>query len=48
MKPDIFTKAVLTMITITLTVIACNQHLSSTTTAYAQSGVNGHGRLGDR
>jgi hypothetical protein len=38
MKPEIYTKAVLTVIAIALTMIACNQFVSPTTTAQAQGG----------
>lgn len=36
MKSDIYTKAVLTVIAITLTVIACNQYVSPKTIVQAQ------------
>jgi hypothetical protein len=36
MKPDIYTKAVLTVIAIMLTVIACNSYVSPSTKAQAQ------------
>jgi hypothetical protein len=37
MKPDLYTKAVLTAIAIMLTVIACNQYVTPRTTVEAQS-----------
>jgi len=37
MKPDLYTKAVLTVIAVMLTVIACNQYVSPAATASAQS-----------
>jgi hypothetical protein len=36
MKPDFYTKAVLTIIAIMLTVIACNQYVNPAATASAQ------------
>jgi hypothetical protein len=36
MKPDIYTKAVLTVIAVALTPIACNQYVSPSTTARVQ------------
>jgi hypothetical protein len=41
MMPDIYTKAVLTVITIMLSVIACNQYVSPTVTAQAQGPFSG-------
>jgi hypothetical protein len=37
MKPDTYTKAVLTVIALTLTVIACNQYIEPKATAQAQA-----------
>jgi hypothetical protein len=49
MKPDLYTKAVLTIIMVLLAVIACNHYVSPTTTASAegpfagvQSNINGY------
>jgi hypothetical protein len=52
MKPDIYTKAVLTVIAIMLTVVACNQYIEPKTAAQAQgplAGVQylGHGEFYD-
>lgn len=41
MRPDIYTKAVLTVIAIMLTVIACNQYVSPAATAQAQGPLAG-------
>jgi hypothetical protein len=37
MKPDLYTKAVLTVIALMLTAIACDQYINPTATANAQS-----------
>jgi hypothetical protein len=41
MKPDLYTKAVLTVIALALTVIACNQYVNPRLTANAQAGFSG-------
>jgi hypothetical protein len=41
MKPDLYTKTVLTVIAIMLTVIACNQYVNPTATAQAQGAFAG-------
>ena len=46
MRPDIYTKAVLTVIAIMLTVIACNQYVNPSATASAQSSALGGVQVG--